>query len=153
MLDGTGTNSAIVCTPVAKSDLGALRATASASSSAFYLADNTNIAATVGSTYTLSGYIRSQNARSATRLLPFCTSGGSTITTTATTAITTSTSAWTRMTVTATAPALTTTMNAYITTTGNTSGQFHYADAAMLTESATVQTYFDGDSTDTSSWL
>jgi len=128
--------------------LGYIRSTSSGASSLFYIADTASVPALPGETGTASVYLRANVARSTILTLRYYTSGGATSGTFVSAASKTSTSAWVSYTVTGLAPATTASLAVFVTSTGSVSGNFTYADNALLTKTSTVLPYFDGDNAD-----
>lgn len=143
---GSGTSAVVRSTASVTAYVGTacIRSTASASPSNFYIADVASIPALPGETFTASVYLRASVARSTTLYLRFYNSANGIISTFSGTAATATTTAWSRFTVTGIAPALTTSLAAYVSTSGSVSGNYIYADAAMLTKTSTALPYFDG---------
>jgi hypothetical protein len=104
-----------------------------------------------GETYTFSLWVRSQVARSATLNIQWwdvLSGGGSVIATATSASFSTSASGWVRVHLTAVAPVGAVGAYPYISTTGNSAGQYHYADGAMFHAGALIG-YFDGSTTPT----
>lgn len=120
------------------------RWTAAAGTSDAFPFTGINTPASAGKQYTFSTYLHSSISRTAGVVLRFYAADASTMLAQATgpTAATATTS-WKRFSVTATAPPGTAFVFGFITTSGNSAGQFHFADCAMLNEGP-LTPYFDG---------
>ncbi|MEF3405784.1 hypothetical protein [Agromyces sp. CCNWLW203] len=120
------------------------RWTAAAGASDAFPFTGINTPASAGKQYTFSTYLHSSISRVAGVVLRFYAADASTMLAQAAgpTAATATTS-WKRFSVTATAPPGTAFVFGFITTAGNTAGQFHFADCAMLNEGP-LTPYFDG---------
>jgi len=105
---------------------------------------HTAVAATAGTMYAGSGYVKSTTARSCKARLIWLNSSSVVISTTDGTAATDSTSAWTRYSAIGTAPAGTAYVVLDFQWTGCAASEHHYVDAMLVETSGSVNTYFYG---------
>jgi hypothetical protein len=102
------------------------------------------VAATAGSTYTASIYVKSAATSRTARIRLDWYNGASLISTTDGTDISTSTAAWTRLSVTGTAPTNATAVVVTVTVNSVATSEVHYFDAALLEQTSYANSYFDG---------
>jgi hypothetical protein len=108
-------------------------------------ASETSYRVTPGRTYVFSASIVSSINRTAHAAIQWLSNGGaSAFTPTQGTPITTDGGVWKRLTVIATAPPGAEFAQPYVSTLGNTAGQFHYVDNVLLYEGSELVPYFDG---------
>lgn len=135
-------------TSTAQAFVGAssLTATSVAAGSMGVWTPATAIAATAGTQYTLSAYVRSATAgRTANIILAFFDSAAALVGTLTTGTLSASTAAWSRASVTATAPTGTATVQARLEIVDTAAAaEVHYWDAVLLEASASLGDYFDG---------
>lgn len=113
----------------------------------------TSYSARPGVWYSFGTYLQSPIPRTAHVVMRFYSAAMGLLSETHGDNIVTPGAGWLRATVTAQAPTLTRYVFVYITTVGNTAaGQFHFTDAAILTEGRVLPAFFDGSTPDTSSY-
>lgn len=110
---------------------------------------STALTVTPGEEYTVSFWVKSQVARTATINMAWRQANGTTGVSTTTSSSFSTTTGWTLQTFTDTAPVGGVRLVAYLATTGNSAGQFHYIDDIMVSQDAATTTPFSGATTPT----